>query len=416
MADKEEPKEPELTDEILKRVEEDPEEIGNLDPGLQARVHEHLLSRASEKDSPEDSPKEEAKEEEPSGEKAAKEEKPKEEAEKKDPSEEKPATTPVGETGKKPKRESKAKKYADKANKWEQTAKSLQKKLDEAKKKLDDKLAEEVKVDDPKEPFADDFAEYQKAQAERTARLEKQIEFLNEQLEQNSRERLEEAQTEAEQAKAQGIFAEIEELQEDFESSLKTSASFKDLNDSYAGFLKRLVTHAKLAEADENADEATLQQRAAEKWESDPGFKKNAQGAGIDLPKALQDEWEKYSLISQVHQRKSEKGGSLRANWLEYLDETGKLEDALSEKVKEASVNASKKTMEAMDTTKEPKQLNPSDGPGANDYLKEPESLEAKEQRLEKLQKKLESGGKFNEKEELELEELIKSLSPSEKK
>jgi len=362
VVDQETPEQSLLSDELMTDLHEGKKTISDLDEAQKDALHDHLMG---EKDS-----STETIEEMPAENPAEKSEK--ETAPKGDES----ASEDTVKTAQQSKTDDKAeyKKIKDEENKWKQKVNSAKKrraKYEEEFKALD---AKEVKIESDEDPYDEEnFKKFVKESRTNQARQNDKIDFLLKKL--KSRDVEDETYAGEQLSKTQdnGIFASINDLQDDY-PVLNTKTPFKKMNNQWAGFLDTLVKAAEL-KADnmdftdtERQNPAVMQQKmrqvALDMYDDNPMFKERTEKY---FPKAFADEKEKdkYEFILGLHDKSRNAGGSMRANYLEHLDENGLLEEAIGTARREGEIKGSRKAATAI-KTETISTLSPSDGPGTN--------------------------------------------------
>jgi hypothetical protein len=344
-----------LTDELLQKLDSNEMTINDLSAEQKSALHEHLVKS---KDNPEP-PKEE-----PPAETPEKKAEVTEEALKGETKEEE------HERVKKWKEEHK--KQADEENRWKQKLEAAKKRTETYKTELDGIKRKEHELKDVDiDPIeTEHFKNFVKEVKLENLRLKEQVEFLASKFGERDELDAKEYMDHAEKARENGIFASIKDLQDDA-PDLKTKTPFEKLNSDWASFLDKLVTEAALKPEDmkmpETADPVEVRQKmrdtALRFYNDDKGFREKADRF---KPKSLSDddEMRKYEIIVDLYNR-SQRPATLKAAWLERLDEKGILEDYNTKAKRDAMIEGSNRAADAMSKNK-PNTIEPSDGLGVN--------------------------------------------------
>lgn len=381
---------PELTQELIDEIAENPDKIDSLDMDLKRKVTDHLTSGKMDFGSHEEEPTKEKVDEKPE---EKQEEKPKEEA---------------------PKPEPEWKKRIREAKEKEQENAEIAENLRKRKEKLTKEYQESIKDLKPDEDivYDEDFA---KQMWETNQKLAKKIELLEKSMTEADLEEAEKFTRKSKEAQQMGVLYEIEDLQNEYPEQLKTKNSFERLNSDYSRYLDSLVKVAGL-DSDQEMSKKQKRDMAYQMYEEDPLFRKKVKEAEVELPESLKDEEEfkKYEFITNLYNQKHTNGGSLKGNFLEHLDSQGKLDEILQRVKKEAAIEASKKTLDSMEGTgvSEP---SASDGAGKTEYTKPMEDEGTLLQKLDLLQSKVREGGRLSQEESKELNQIISALTTGEK-
>ena len=368
---------PELTDEFLQDLIQNPSKASGLDRETRQRV----LKRMGDM---EETGFEQTV---PDKEKAAEEKKPAEtQAEKKPETE----TKPEGKVEEKPSElpfdvrqaRKRHQELVDEANRWEQKLKTAQVRREKATKAFEEIQKAEVK---PPDDFLDD--KYQGDLKTRLERSEKAIEFLKAQLEDRDKDEIEELTTQRHSREEDKIFSEIDTLQARF-PELKTSKPFKHINAEYAGWVDSMVT-ALGKQPSDSVSYDDLRKEALEKYQSEQSFR--------DSVKAKPpEEIDKLRIILSVHHRKLQSGGSYKSNYLDLLDDDDVLETTMQKGRAEAAKDAARETVKAMKKSEEEiTTLSPTDGTSKGGTQENDFSPAAMTSFLETIQAKLSSGIKL---------------------
>lgn len=344
---KEEGKELQITDEFLKDLEENPDKLEGMSLQDINAIQAELEKRDEE------------------GAPAGDEPKPDEGGEKKESKGEEKKEEPSVDLAA---IKTEVKKWSDEENKWKQKANSKRKSAEKAKEDFE-KLSKEdidvskIDVDPIDEASFKEFVKEVKVDRERNRR---EIEFLRGKLNERDHDDASYYEQQASDAGSKRVFNEINSLQSDY-PVLKTKEDFEKLNTQYAEYLDGLVSVAGLKEKEEmkDKDKSELRDIALKMHNTDAVFRDKVKGLGVAAPEGLQDkeEMEKYEIITSLYEKTQEHGGTLRGAWLERLDATGQLEKIFNKGKRDAAVEASRRTADAI-VDDSPTPLGSSDGPG----------------------------------------------------
>jgi len=260
---------------------------------------------------------------------------------------------------------------ADEENRYRQKYEAAKKRTEGFKTGYEEIVKKERQVEGDVDPIDEKgFQEFVKQVKLDNQRLAEEVGFLREKLAEKDQFDAEDYLDRAESAREKSLYASIGALQEEYES-LQTKTPFQKMNKDWGSFLDKLVKNSGLKAEDVNVPEGTdpivlnekLRDKALRLYNEDDDFKENSQKL---LPKSLQDENEmkKYEIIVDLY-NKSQKPASMKAAWLEELDNKGILQESIGQVKRDALIEGSNRAADAM-ITKSPNTINPDDGPGVS--------------------------------------------------
>lgn len=163
------------------------------------------------------------------------------------------------------------------------------------------------------------------------------------------------------------LFAEFDVLQDEF-TELKTKVPFSQMDRQYADLQRRLVSVFGLDKLDANKDKPFHEVAAqADELLAAPQWRKKAEESGVVIPAFVDNKAEmaKYDYLLTLHGKRKKIGGTLKGNYLEELEESGKLAQAIKRAKDKAAVDGSLKTAGLMAPEETVTVITPSDGVGS---------------------------------------------------
>lgn len=367
----------EVTDELLKSLQEGKTAIGDLPRELRLKAMEKL-----QEDGAEETPAAEPKIEETPVEKPKAKDKPKEEED---------YETRIS------KAKADQKRLADEANTAEQKAKAAKERRDKALKDLEEAKKMEVKL--PEELLSE---ESQVTNLKNYTRLNSEFEALKKIVLDRDNAEVETHETNHRKVTEAMQFQELDQAQAKF-PALKLEESFETANAKYGAWLTELETASGIKEKTPNITPVELRNEAVKMWNADPEFQKKIRN---QPPKDM----DKVMILLTAWNKKQAAGGSVIGNLLEDFEGRGVLDDMLQKVAQKAAADAATRTAKAL-ASDEVNPIGPGDG-ASKGYNEKAGWTNAKaKQTIEQINNKQKTGGSTTREERAMLSEAMSFLA-----